>query len=157
MFSATFRYALVSLLEMATTQSSVKAAEIAASHNIPSSYLNNVLFELRRLGLVTSKKGANGGYRLAQAPEDINLLRLHQGLAGATGVNRAGERSGALIWLHQLENRWLNELEATHLSDLQHWVVAPLNSTYAWQSPGSSTPAGCDGSDDLAATELAPS
>ena len=109
----------MSLLEIAAAESSVKAGDIAAVHGIPGSYLNNVLFELRRLGHVTSKKGANGGYRLARPPEEINLLRLHQGLAGAAGLGREVQTSGALLWLQELENRWLSELERTYLSDLQ--------------------------------------
>lgn len=109
----------MSLLEISAAESSVKAGEIAAAHGIPGSYLNNVLFELRRLGLVTSKKGSNGGYRLARPPEEINLLKLHQGLAGAAGLEREFHTSNALLWLQKLENRWLSELEGTFLSDLQ--------------------------------------
>jgi Rrf2 family protein len=118
LFSATFRYALLSLHEIAAADTSLKAAEIAALHNIPISYLNNVLFELRRLGFVTSKTGSRGGYQLALPPQEINLLRLHQGLAGAAGLDRQGA-AGALLWLHQIEDRWLDELERTSLTDVQ--------------------------------------
>lgn len=119
MFSATFRYALVSLHEIAAAETSLKAAEIAALHNIPSSYLNNVLFELRRLGFVTSKTGSRGGYQLAVPPQEINLRRLHQGLAGATGLDRQTDAVGTFLWLQQVEDRWLAELEKTSLADVQ--------------------------------------
>ena len=119
MFSATFRYALVSLHEIAAAETSLKAAEIAALHNIPSSYLNNVLFELRRLGFVTSKTGSRGGYQLAVPPQEINLRRLHQGLAGATGLDRQSDAVGTFLWLQQVEDRWLAELERTSLADVQ--------------------------------------
>ena len=119
MFSATFRYALVSLHEIAAAETSLKAAEIAALHNIPSSYLNNVLFELRRLGFVTSKTGSRGGYQLAVPPQEINLRRLHQGLAGATGLDRQADAVGTFLWLQQVEDRWLAELEKTSLADVQ--------------------------------------
>jgi Rrf2 family protein len=119
LFSATFRYALLSLHEIAAADTSLKAAEIAALHNIPSSYLNNVLFELRRLGFVTSKTGSRGGYHLAVPPQEINLRRLHQGLAGAAGLDRQADAAGALLWLHQIEDRWLDELERTSLTDVQ--------------------------------------
>jgi Rrf2 family protein len=118
LFSATFRYALVSLLEIAAAQGSLKAAEIARRHGIPGSYLNNVLFELRRLGLVTSKKGSNGGYRLARPPEEINLLSLHRGLAGGGCPDQQPEGGRFLAWLRQLEERWLAELERTSLADV---------------------------------------
>jgi len=109
----------VSLHEIAAADSSLKAAEIAALHNIPSSYLNNVLFELRRLGFVTSKTGSKGGYQLAIPPQEINLRRLHQGLAGAAGLDRHADAVGTFLWLQQMEERWLAELERTSLADVQ--------------------------------------
>lgn len=114
----------MSLLDIAAAETSIKAGEIAAHHNIPASYLNNVLFELKRLGFVTSKKGVNGGYQLARTPDQINLLQLHQGLAGASALDRDGELLGALLWLHQLESRWLRELEHTSLSDIQRFLIS---------------------------------
>lgn len=113
----------MSLLDIAAAETSIKAGDIAAHHSIPASYLNNVLFELRRLGLVTSKKGANGGYQLARTPDQINLLQLHQGLAGASALEHESGARGALLWLHQLEARWLSELERTYLSDIQNFLV----------------------------------
>ena len=109
----------MSLHEIAAAETSLKAAEIAALHNIPSSYLNNVLFELRRLGFVTSKTGSRGGYQLAVPPQEINLRRLHQGLAGATGLDRQADAVGTFLWLQQVEDRWLAELERTSLADVQ--------------------------------------
>ena len=109
----------MSLHEIAAADSSLKAAEIAALHNIPSSYLNNVLFELRRLGFVTSKTGSKGGYQLAIPPQEINLRRLHQGLAGAAGLDRHADAVGTFLWLQQMEDRWLAELERTSLADVQ--------------------------------------
>lgn len=109
----------MSLHEIAAAETSLKAAEIAALHNIPNSYLNNVLFELRRLGFVTSKTGSRGGYQLALPPQEINLRRLHQGLAGATGLDRQADAVGIFLWIQQIEDRWLAELERTSLADVQ--------------------------------------
>ena len=81
--------------------------------------MNNVLFELRRLGFVTSKTGSRGGYQLAVPPQEINLRRLHQGLAGATGLDRQADAVGTFLWLQQVEDRWLAELERTSLADVQ--------------------------------------
>lgn len=124
LFSATFRYALVSLVEIAAAPRSLKAAEIAALHGIPASYLNNVLFELRRLGLVTSRKGSNGGYQLARPAAEINLLSLHRGLAGGGGPDRQPGEDGALAWLQHCERRWLAELEGTSLADVSRLSAA---------------------------------
>ena len=50
---------------------SVKA--IAASQNLPAPYLEKLLIELRRAGLVRSIRGRVGGYQLAKPPRQISL------------------------------------------------------------------------------------
>lgn len=47
--------------------------EIAAGCNIPRKYLEQVLLELKSAGLVQSKKGQHGGYKLSRAPHEITL------------------------------------------------------------------------------------
>jgi Rrf2 family transcriptional regulator, iron-sulfur cluster assembly transcription factor len=46
---------------------------IAARQNLPIPYLEKLLIELRRAGLVNSIRGANGGYQLAKKPTQISL------------------------------------------------------------------------------------
>lgn len=46
---------------------------IAARQYLPISYLEKLLIELRRAGLVQSIRGANGGYQLAKKPTQISL------------------------------------------------------------------------------------
>lgn len=48
-------------------------AEIAAACKIPRKYLEQVLLDLKSAGLVQSKKGQHGGYRLARSPHEITL------------------------------------------------------------------------------------
>lgn len=50
-------------------------SEIASSCGIPRKYLEQVLLELKSAGLVESKKGQHGGYRLARAPHEISLAQ----------------------------------------------------------------------------------
>lgn len=47
--------------------------DIAASCNIPRKYLEQVLLDLKNAGLVESKKGQRGGYRLSRQPDEITL------------------------------------------------------------------------------------
>ena len=56
--------------------------------------------------------------------ENINLLSLHQGLAGSVEPQRNGQLTGAILWLQELENRWLSELERTNLLDVQRCTRA---------------------------------
>ncbi len=47
--------------------------DIARDCNIPRKYLEQVLLELKSAGLVQSKKGQHGGYKLSRAPHEITL------------------------------------------------------------------------------------
>ncbi len=47
--------------------------EIALAHNIPKKFLDAILGELRVAGIVATKKGKGGGYRLAREPEKISV------------------------------------------------------------------------------------
>lgn len=48
-------------------------ADIAAASNIPRKYLEQVLLDLKSGGILESKKGQGGGYRLARSPDQISL------------------------------------------------------------------------------------
>ena len=48
-------------------------ASIAETCNIPRKYLEQVLLDLKNAGLVESKKGQHGGYRLSRRPDEISL------------------------------------------------------------------------------------
>jgi Rrf2 family cysteine metabolism transcriptional repressor len=50
--------------------------ELAKLEDIPPNYLVQLLNELREGGLVDSKRGKSGGYRLARSPEDITLRQV---------------------------------------------------------------------------------
>lgn len=50
--------------------------EIADAEQIPPLYLGKLMNELRRHRIVQSTKGIRGGYALARAAEDINLLTV---------------------------------------------------------------------------------
>lgn len=51
----------------------VQAPRIAERHGIPATFLVQILHELKRSGLVTSTRGAAGGYRLSRLPGEITL------------------------------------------------------------------------------------
>ncbi|MEC4894852.1 MAG: Rrf2 family transcriptional regulator [Oscillatoria sp. PMC 1051.18] len=47
--------------------------EISSRQDIPAAYLEKLLIEMRRAGLVKSVRGAYGGYKLARQPAQISL------------------------------------------------------------------------------------
>ena len=57
-------------------------ASIAQSGNIPRKYLEQVLLDLKNAGIVESKKGQRGGYRLARSPDQISLGQVLQAVQG---------------------------------------------------------------------------
>ena len=68
-------YAVAALQELGSIPDNqvLKIKEIAAKASIPQNFLEQILLELKKQGLLTSIKGAHGGYRLAKALKDITL------------------------------------------------------------------------------------
>ncbi len=84
-------YAVRAAVELAASGGETRrVADIAAAQDIPARFLENILLALRRAGLVQSRRGADGGFRLARPPESItlaNVLRAVEGpLANVQGV-----------------------------------------------------------------------
>jgi Rrf2 family protein len=86
-------YAVRAAVELAAvgTGQPVKAEDIADAQSIPLNFLENILAELRRAGIVESRRGAAGGYLLARPAEEISLadvIRAVEGpLANVRGVS----------------------------------------------------------------------
>jgi Rrf2 family transcriptional regulator, cysteine metabolism repressor len=77
--SAKTEYACLAMLELAQHQSTgepVQVRRIAERHGIPSPFLVQIFQELKRAGLVTSVRGAAGGYRMLRPAEDLTLAEL---------------------------------------------------------------------------------
>ncbi len=78
------RYALRALLYLAEAEQgrSVQAAEIAATQQVPRKYLELILLDLKKGGLISSRRGPGGGYVLARPPAEISfaeVIRLMDG------------------------------------------------------------------------------
>jgi Rrf2 family protein len=79
---AKVEYGLRALLTLASGGSSQTAESLAAQQSLPSRFLGAILADLRRAGLVTSQRGAEGGYRLARDPATITLAEVIRCLDG---------------------------------------------------------------------------
>ena len=55
---------------------------LAKAEAVPANYLVQILSELRNGGLITSRRGKQGGYTLARAPEKITLLDIVRVIEG---------------------------------------------------------------------------
>jgi Rrf2 family protein len=75
MLTAKGKYGLKALGYLARLPPGVttQASDIAGANNIPKKFLDAILGELRRAGIVRSRKGPGGGYRLAREPSAIKI------------------------------------------------------------------------------------
>lgn len=74
--SSKCQYACLAMLELAQHHAlgePVQVRRIAERHGIPSSFLVQIFQDLKRAGLVTSIRGAAGGYLLSRIPEELTL------------------------------------------------------------------------------------
>ena len=60
----------------------VSLTQIAEAEHLPLSYLEHLVAKLRQAGLLTSVRGAHGGYLLARPAEEIGMLEVVQALEG---------------------------------------------------------------------------
>ena len=84
MISQKARYAFKALLNLARAGQHVSrsARDIAAAERIPQAFLEQILLELRRAGLVGSRRGRDGGHVLLKSPDAVSfgqVLRLIDG------------------------------------------------------------------------------
>ncbi|MTE23542.1 Rrf2 family transcriptional regulator [Microbacterium sp. ZXX196] len=82
--SARADYAIRASAELAARAGGdpVRAEELAERQEIPQRFLEGILSDLRRAGVVTSVRGARGGHRLARAGEDITLADVIRAVDG---------------------------------------------------------------------------
>lgn len=71
-------YALKAIFDLATRPPAepVKIADIAKRQKIPQKFLELILASLKQGGFVESRRGADGGYRLAKPAADITVGEL---------------------------------------------------------------------------------
>ncbi|MET7916257.1 Rrf2 family transcriptional regulator [Streptomyces avermitilis] len=102
--SARADYAVRAVLELAVREDDgpVKAEAIAAAQDIPHKFLEGILGDLRRGGLVASRRGGNGGYRLARAADTITVADVIRAVDGPI-VSVRGERPTGLTYTGSAE------------------------------------------------------
>ncbi|GII97952.1 BadM/Rrf2 family transcriptional regulator [Sediminihabitans luteus] len=97
--SARADYAIRASAELAAAAGdhAVTAETLARAQEIPHKFLEGILTALRRDGLVTSQRGAGGGYWLAGPPEDVTLAAIIRAVDGPLVFVR-GERPSDLTY-----------------------------------------------------------
>lgn len=82
--SAKSDYALRALIEMAarTDGKPVSAEELGKSQDIPHGFLQAILADLRRAGIVLSQRGQSGGWRMAREAESVSVADVIRAVDG---------------------------------------------------------------------------
>jgi Rrf2 family protein len=82
------RYAIVALTRLAREygKGPMQIREIAENEKIPQSFLENILLELRKLGILGSKLGKSGGYFLLKKPSEVNLAEIVRHFEGTIAL-----------------------------------------------------------------------
>jgi Rrf2 family protein len=127
--SAKTDYAVRAAVELAASENGVwvKTETVADRQGIPLPFLLNILAELRTAGLVQSRRGAEGGYRLALPADEIAVADVIRAVDGPL-ANIAGDRpedveyagaAGALrdVWI-ALRATMRGVLEGVTLADV---------------------------------------
>lgn len=83
-FSTRGEYGVRLMVELARHHGSgpVSLAEMADHEDLPRPYLEQLVVSLREAELVTSTRGAHGGYQLSRAPSDIRMGEVLRALEG---------------------------------------------------------------------------
>lgn len=129
--SAKTDYAVRAVVELAAAgaddEHPVKSERLATAQDIPLRFLENILMQLRQAGIVVSRRGAEGGYRLAKPPEEITVADVIRAIDGPlAGVG--GERPEKLTFpgsAAPLRDVWV-AVRASLRDVLEHVTLAEL-------------------------------
>lgn len=80
--SARVDYAVRALLELAQQGEPVTGEALAEAQQLPPKFLASILNDLRRAGLVISRRGLDGGYRLAKPSLKITVADVMRAIDG---------------------------------------------------------------------------
>ncbi len=128
-------YAVRAAVELAAVGDMITADQIAQAQGIPVNFLENILRDLRRAGIVESRRGQAGGYLLARPAEEISIadvIRAVEGpLANVRGISPdALEYQGSSA---KLRDVWValrasvrSVLEQVTLADVARGELPPL-------------------------------
>jgi len=107
----------------------VKGEQLARLQGIPQNFLENILTELRRAGIVRTRRGIDGGYQLARAAATITVAEVLRAVEGPLAAVQ-GVRPNELEYHHAaaaLPEVWV-ALRASLRDVLEHVTLADIAS-----------------------------
>ena len=117
-------YAILGIFELALNcrGERIQAKEIADRQSIPLRFLEQILIQLKKAGLVQSIRGASGGYVLAKDPVQISLKDVVEAVEGEVSLldPRLNPNSTVLRVWREIEEEFVEKLSSITLQDLVH-------------------------------------
>ncbi|HIK46383.1 MAG TPA: RrF2 family transcriptional regulator [Leptolyngbyaceae cyanobacterium M65_K2018_010] len=120
-------YSVKALLDLALepAHKAVSVSRIATRQSLPSPYLEKLLIDLRRAGIVESVRGPQGGYRLARPPRQIFLGQILEAVGETIDplprhtpqTDQAEDWVTFAVW-HRLSHKLKEALYSISLEDL---------------------------------------
>jgi Rrf2 family protein len=122
-------YAVRAAVELVAADESAprKMDEVAAAQEIPVSFLENILTQLRSAGIVRSQRGPDGGYWLSRPASEITLAQIIRGVEGPL-VGVRGQRPEEVVYAgsaEPLQRVWI-ALRANLRAVLEQVTVADV-------------------------------
>src|SRR5476651_935193 len=101
---------------------SILITDLAREGHIPKKFLEAILLELRKSGVLNSKKGKGGGYVLAKAPQDISIGDIIRTLEGPLSEvifdGETKETNEIKMIMKEVRDAMSNILDRASLSDV---------------------------------------
>lgn len=108
LFSTKSEYGIRLMVELGRSRGTdpIALSAVAEAEMLPLSYLEHLVAKLREAGLVSSTRGAHGGYRLARPAEEIDMLEVVQSLEGPIAPMECFhvEREGRVLCSHEADD-----------------------------------------------------
>jgi Rrf2 family protein len=80
-------YAVRALARLGATGSVTAVSELAEAERVPVDFLRKIMQRLQRAGLLESRQGPSGGYRLVRSPAETPLLDVIEAVQGPIVMN----------------------------------------------------------------------
>ena len=128
-------YALQAVFDLALQPPGepVKIASIARRQKIPQKFLELILASLKQGGFVESRRGAEGGYRLAKPAEQITAGAVLRFIEEGKRAKRAGANPFADVW-KRVDEAVSSILDHTTFADLaRRWKERQTKYVATWE------------------------
>jgi len=120
-------YALRALARLAGTEDFIPVSALAEGEDIPEDFLRKIMQTLHHAGIVESRQGPFGGYRIVKAPAEVTLLDVLRAVQGPPHINECFQAPEACArarscpvrrQLAKLQAAFNREMELISLDDM---------------------------------------